>query len=1503
MKRTMCILLALLFPSFFLHSPVELAGSSQSADLPFPIADTIDYGNIQEHVVFLSSLGSRVTGYEGCSLAADYIEDEFADYGLEVIRQDYRLLTPLDHGSDITVLQESGEIIDVVEAHALWPNYVQTSKTSNDVEGPLVYVGRGDLKDFNGRTIEGSIVLMDFNSEDNWINAAKLGAKAVVFVAPEETSYLEARKKILNTPVHFPRVYVNSDDGLALKNLARLAVTVRVNLDMTYDGVKASNIIGMMNGTKHPDEIIIVAAHYDTWSVVPALAPGADEATGTASLLELARYFGENPPTRSIWFVALSGHWQALAGSREFVEEYFFRDTAIRGVEKMWGFVGLDLSTDGDGVAFLYRGHLYEFGSDAIVARWTNWLQPRIFQEYLPALEDQTNMRYSVENGFRGQLGWWASVFGPYMLDSEPFAIAHGLGFTIRTNNVRRWHWGHPLTHSSQVNYDNLKPQVEVASATVYGLANEDTIDMDYFAVSPARYLFKASGADVAGFLTVKGSALEFNVTTGWYAPVPNSIVSLVRQSLSFSTYPFNRILTFADDDGRFEVHGVSGFGYGHGYGSIDEWYVEAYHIDENTGLMDYAPDYGQYGQGQISFTYLVNTQPFEVTTVLFRSSAAVLFDLLDPLTFQPSAFFDPRFENRGGGYGAAEEYTHVFLENPITLTVYDFETISEYTMWGTYLTGHEKVGMIFVPPMTKFMLILKAGSLEDIVGILLNATSEKPGGESYLAGDETELRLSLTALRFAGDLLLVTQDRYSRLNASFAQSMISERYLTKSSALFEDAMKALRNRQYDLAYTKSFAAWNWAIRAYANTMTLVNDTLVTNIVFFSLFIVFSVLLLVFSSGIGIRARYALLVSVFSLLLLTYNLVHPAPRLAVSFAMSPLSTSLLFLYSFIAAIFVSEALGIIKITRLRAIGPHFQERATFSIFLIAFKYGLESIRRRKLRTSLTIANVIIITFSIVSLTSVVPNIDVDYSPVFGAVPSFKGLQLKHSIERSPSNIYDPLILDMLKSYPDVTVAPRTWFYPQSKGGREVSTKIYNEEGNTSFTIRAILGLSAEEAEIFDYETALTAGGRFFLEEDYWSCMLTEPAANTLKVKPGDVVNVGSMSLRVVGVLKLELVDTFRDLDGWPVTPADPQSIPVLLAGQVLEVSYITLSWDQIMVVPYKLALDIGGYVATIAISGDNVQTLNEVGEELALVLDNTHIYINYENGVYGLSRVFKFSLLGWTPMLLVMVLGSFTIFSALLGSIVDRASEMEIYSIVGLSPKGVMAMFFAESALYAFTAGVIGQLSGIVVNVLLLSSGYLPPGFIANSSSASTIIAVGIPMLFILLSAVYPAITASKSVTPSLERKWKLTSRPKGDSWEIPLPFTVERKEEAVGILNFLDEYFVGHTIETPESFIVRESKLTSEKLELVTTVSLRPFEKGLSQRMEIKGLTSETVDRVSLYLVLTRLSGDSKSWQAINYKVVDSLRKQFLIWRSLSPEHRRKYERQKQTDVQMGQI
>jgi len=291
---------------------------------------------IRRHVRFFTGLGSRVVGYPGCEAAASYIRDWFVSHGLsEVYYQNFSLAIPFDEGSFLEVLSAPG--FGTIQLHPLMPNVVTTS-TCN-VTGPLLYVGRGELSDFtwasqsSGVDINGSIVLLDFNSHFNWLYAAKLGAKAVIFLSPNElTTVMEAELKRVNVPLKFPRFYLpveNATDLIA--QLRRGNVTVRLTSKQVLRRVTGRNVIGFMPGTEpeYQSKYIMLTSYYDSASIVPSLAPGANEATGTATLLELVRVLSENPPLYPIIFVAFSGHDSVAWGSRNFFFDYLWESTNL----------------------------------------------------------------------------------------------------------------------------------------------------------------------------------------------------------------------------------------------------------------------------------------------------------------------------------------------------------------------------------------------------------------------------------------------------------------------------------------------------------------------------------------------------------------------------------------------------------------------------------------------------------------------------------------------------------------------------------------------------------------------------------------------------------------------------------------------------------------------------------------------------------------------------------------------------------------------------------------------------------------------------------------------------------------------------------------------------------------------------------------------------------------------------------------------------------------------
>ena len=84
-----------------------------------------------------------------------------------------------------------------------------------------------------------------------------------------------------------------------------------------------TNIVGYIKGKTQPNKYIVIGAHYDHLGIVNGtIYNGADDnASGTAALLVLAKYFTNHRPEHSIIFSAFDAEELGLHGSKHFVRQ------------------------------------------------------------------------------------------------------------------------------------------------------------------------------------------------------------------------------------------------------------------------------------------------------------------------------------------------------------------------------------------------------------------------------------------------------------------------------------------------------------------------------------------------------------------------------------------------------------------------------------------------------------------------------------------------------------------------------------------------------------------------------------------------------------------------------------------------------------------------------------------------------------------------------------------------------------------------------------------------------------------------------------------------------------------------------------------------------------------------------------------------------------------------------------------------------------------------------
>ncbi len=192
------------------------------------------------------------------------------------------------------------------------------------------------LAALDGATVEGRIVFVDQIMERardghgygdgvgvRWgaaSAAGALGASAVIIRSVGTDASRFPHTGVMHYEEEGPRIPAaaisNADaDVLARWIAAGQSVRLNLRLDCSEAGPASSaNVVGEVVGSEHPDEIILLGAHLDSWD----LGRGAvDDGAGVAIVLEAARQLAasETPPSRTVRVVLFANEENGGAGA------------------------------------------------------------------------------------------------------------------------------------------------------------------------------------------------------------------------------------------------------------------------------------------------------------------------------------------------------------------------------------------------------------------------------------------------------------------------------------------------------------------------------------------------------------------------------------------------------------------------------------------------------------------------------------------------------------------------------------------------------------------------------------------------------------------------------------------------------------------------------------------------------------------------------------------------------------------------------------------------------------------------------------------------------------------------------------------------------------------------------------------------------------------------------------------------------------------------------------
>lgn len=301
---------------------------------------TMDSHAFQYLTEISDEVGARVTGSPQAQKAIDWGVAKMNAVGLKNVRAEKwsmwkgwargtaqaELIAPMHHPLTIDAMGWTG------------------STPAGGAEGEIVTANLFDLdaelKDlsrFRGKIVmmkpEGAPkknVMLIFAQFGDFLNALqKAGAIAVIGGQggfPAEGMHL-THTGILGFAVDFaiPVVDMTREDQGQIERYVAAGKTVRIRINIqntfTNGPVGSANVVGEIVGREHPEEIVVVGAHLDSWDLSEGTT---DNGTGSTSVLAAAEAIIKSgaTPRRTIRFVLFTGEEQGLLGSLAYVKTH-----------------------------------------------------------------------------------------------------------------------------------------------------------------------------------------------------------------------------------------------------------------------------------------------------------------------------------------------------------------------------------------------------------------------------------------------------------------------------------------------------------------------------------------------------------------------------------------------------------------------------------------------------------------------------------------------------------------------------------------------------------------------------------------------------------------------------------------------------------------------------------------------------------------------------------------------------------------------------------------------------------------------------------------------------------------------------------------------------------------------------------------------------------------------------------------------------------------------------
>ncbi len=572
--------------------------------------------------------------------------------------------------------------------------------------------------------------------------------------------------------------------------------------------------------------------------------------------------------------------------------------------------------------------------------------------------------------------------------------------------------------------------------------------------------------------------------------------------------------------------------------------------------------------------------------------------------------------------------------------------------------------------------------------------------------------------------------------------------------------------------------------------------------------------------------------------------------------------------------------------------------------------GIANMRKRKVRTLLTGATIVLVTFALLCFSSASNYLDKKDFRVEGVRAEHPGVLIRRPTFGPLHWSGLPALKNLLLGH-DAAFGARAWL-TAGLGDALWRLRVLNPATGVYAPVRGALGLPPIENRLTGIDRVLENWPAF---AEGGGCYLSKDTAAQLGVRPGDTVVLRGIELPVRGVFDpIHFEDKIAQLDGSSILPIDyglqeqdwinrdtqeaiEQEMGALGGASSGEGAEQRIPANELIVIPTETAKTLGGTLRSVGLACATAEEAVAIADRLMHTLVYP-IYYSHPNG--GVHVVLSTPLIAVPPrnLAIPLTIAALIIFTTMLNSVSERKREIYVYTSLGLAPTHVGALFVAEALTYGLMGAVFGYVAGQATATALTHLGWMG-GVTLNYSGTAVIKTILLVQGVVVLSAIVPAIVAGKIAAPSTETDWRVPDPVDGVICDR-LPFTVS-PAPAAGLVAFLHEYLEAHRDGVLGGFDIETVELLPPAPGIVAGLEARlwlaPFDMGVRQRLR---LTVEPPEdgACAISVRIVHEAGAPKTWWRLNKPFLTDLRRQLLGWRKLGSERMLRYMRRAEDGI-----